>query len=186
MCSFGQFAGVVGATVLTLLPHWAAAEVSLGLRLGPAVIVAGPDGVRGRVVLGGHVHDRREHRERRRKRPLVIVYRDREAKPDTTPQPQPRHLPPRTALPVEPALKEPEQSTPLDPGGKARLALARGLQRTRYAIGDQLPGDVPHVTLDAARFDLPRPPDGEIYARVRNQVLRITAADRRVMATLTP
>jgi Ni/Co efflux regulator RcnB len=49
-----------------------------------------------------------------------------------------------------------------------------------YKIGEALPSDLPHVTLDWRQFDLPEPPAGQIYARVKRDVLLITATGRIV------
>ena len=47
-------------------------------------------------------------------------------------------------------------------------------------VGEALPPNLPHVTLDWRQFDLPEPPPGQIYARVKRDVLLITATGRIV------
>ncbi len=74
---------------------------------------------------------------------------------------------------------------PLDPRGRARTLSARGAEHTReWVLGDVLPADLPHVALDPAAYSLPQPPDGQIYARVDGDVLRIDADTRRIIAVV--
>lgn len=163
------------------------ADIQLGVRIGPAKIVAGSGGVRGSVGLGTH---HRNHAGRSKvydpyhQRPRVILYRDleRERKIPRHPVAVPPISTPRDTIQTPPPA---EPASP-DPGGHARVARAPGAVLARFELGDRLPPGVPHVTLDAVRYGLPRPPEGEIYARVRSQVLRITSIDRQITALLSP
>lgn len=103
--------------------------------------------------------------------------RDREPAP-VAPKPVP---PPEVVAPVEPP-------PPPDPHGPLRLTLARGVEPapTPYSLGEALPSNLPHVTLDWRKFDLPEPPSGHIYARVRRDVLLITSVGRVVEKVLPP
>ena len=164
----------------------AKADVTLGVRLGPAKIVADSDGVRAKVVLGKrHRHRVRHPRayDPRHRRPRVIVYRDRERE-EKVPR-DPVAIPPVVTQPAIPA-EPPAKPEPLAPQGYARLASAPGAVPARFRLGDRLPSGTPHVTLDPERYGLPRPPEGELYARVRTQVMRITNTDRRITELLAP
>jgi Ni/Co efflux regulator RcnB len=55
-----------------------------------------------------------------------------------------------------------------------------------YVLGEALPGNLPHVTLDWREFELPEPPPGRLYARVGRDVLVITATGRIVESVLPP
>ena len=181
---------ILAASVIGLLSGMsidvAKADVTVGVRLGPAKIVAGSGGVRARVVLGKRHQDRFGHPrvyDPYHRRPRVIVYRDRERE-ERIPR-DPVAIPPVATQPVIPA-SPPAEPEPLAPEGHARVTSAPGAVPARFRPGDRLPAGVPHVTLDPERYGLPRPPEGEIYARVRTQVLRITNTDRRITELLTP
>lgn len=131
-------------------------------------------------------HRRHRHGHRNRFRPVFVFphygaysndYHDRREAYVPPPAPPPPGLPPqppKTEVPVEPAAAP-------DPRGPHRLP-ARGATSTTapYAVGEALPADLPHVTLDWRHYDLPEPPVGRIYARVGRDVLLITADDRVV------
>ena len=68
----------------------------------------------------------------------------------------------------------------LDARGRAAFVGGEDGVLGGWAEGDILPGDVPHVALDAVAYGLPQPPPGEKYARVGNDVLRIDAGSRRI------
>jgi hypothetical protein len=90
--------------------------------------------------------------------------------------------------PAEPATppqavpgEEPPPGPP-DPLGAPRFLPARGAAPAEplYEVGEPLPPDVPHVTLDWRHYRLPEPPPGRIYVRVGRAVLLIEAASRVV------
>jgi hypothetical protein len=108
----------------------------------------------------------------------VRNYEDPLALPPVAPAPPPE---PRVveAAPAEPA-------PPPDPRGAA-IQRARGASLAApFTIGEALPQDLPHVTLDWRRFELPEPPPGRIYARIGRDVLLITAEGRVVEDILPP
>ena len=72
----------------------------------------------------------------------------------------------------------------LDPRGRASLVEEEAGVVGDWAVGDILPRDVPHVTLDAFAYGLPQPPSGEKYARVGNDVLRVDLGSRRITAVV--
>lgn len=94
--------------------------------------------------------------------------------------------------PKEPEADEEEAKTPeVTPPpitSPRTVALARGrtVPPPPFQIGSQLPRSVPHVTLDWRTHGLPQPPLGQIYARVRTDVLLIDAATRRVIGMVDP
>lgn len=103
-------------------------------------------------------------------------YYDRDsplALPPALPPPPPE--PQVVEAPVEPP-------PPPDPRGPLRLTSARGVSPAEppYAVGEALPADLPHVTLDWRQYDLPEPPAGRLYARIGRDVLLITEVDRVV------
>lgn len=178
-----------GITVLALLliPCGSAtADVRIGARVGDSFVVFDPDGVRGQIVLGRHKHKPRHSRPRHRARPVVII-RERRQERDPVPEPddQPDVADPtRPGPPVSPP--DPEPVAPADPAGHARIARAPSAARVPLAVGDRLAPGTPHVMLDPLRFDLPAAPEGQIYVRVRKQVLRITRTGRRITQVLAP
>ena len=99
-------------------------------------------------------------------------------------QDSPLALPPAPTLPPEPPVVEApaEPPPPPDPRGPLRLTAARGVAPAEplYALGEPLPPDLPHVTLDWRQYDLPEPPAGRLYARIGRDVLLITEVDRVV------
>ena len=96
--------------------------------------------------------------------------------PLPTPRPEPPEAEPEPAAPAPPP----------DPRGAA-IKRARGAAaEAPYTVGEPLPGDVPHVTLDWRRYELPEPPAGKIYARVGREVLLIDAATRVVERRVDP
>ena len=86
------------------------------------------------------------------------------------------------------AAPEPEPDTPPDPSGPFAGQRARGADRAGegIAVGATLPRGMVYVTLNWRTYDLPRPPDGEIYARVGREVVRLDPASRRVTARIRP
>ena len=103
-------------------------------------------------------------------------YYDRDsplALPPALPPPPPE--PPVVEAPAEPP-------PPPDPRGPLRLTQARGMPPAEppYAVGEALPADLPHVTLDWRQYELPEPPAGRLYARIGRDVLLITEVDRVV------
>jgi len=90
------------------------------------------------------------------------------------------------APPPAPVAEMPAQPPEtLDPRGRARTLSARGAEPPReWVLGDVLPADMPHVALDPDSYGLPQPPDGQIYARVDGDVLRIDADTRRIVAVV--
>lgn len=71
-----------------------------------------------------------------------------------------------------------------DPRGRARTVAAPGSAPREWVLGAVLPPDVPHVALDPSAYGLPTPPEGQIYARVDDDVLRIEAGTRRIIGIL--
>jgi Ni/Co efflux regulator RcnB len=104
--------------------------------------------------------------------------RDRERAPVA---PTPAPVPPVAVVPAE-------HPPPPDPHGPLRLTPARGVAPVAapYVLGQALPGNLPHVTLDWREFELPEPPPGRLYARVGRDVLVITATGRIVESVLPP
>lgn len=91
-------------------------------------------------------------------------------------------------VPAKPAPEpepdpEPIAETPPDPASPRPVAIARGadVAGPGYEIGQPLPPDTPQVTLNWRAYGLPEPPAGQIYARVRGDILLIDTADRRVI-----
>lgn len=84
----------------------------------------------------------------------------------------------------EPDIAAPE---PPDIGGP-RFETARGLRPygPAYAVGRPLPPTLPYVVLDWRDYDLPTPPDGEIYVRFAGDVLRIESIERVVTEVIWP
>lgn len=112
--------------------------------------------------------------------PLVVPYvqptpvrTDPEPVPPQTPQP-----------PQEPkAQDKPAEAKPLDPTGTHRLTRARTqpVAQPAWEIGAPLPRSLPHVLLSPDRYGLPIPPEGQIWVRIRRDVLLIEAATRTVL-----
>lgn len=124
--------------------------------------------------------DRRRRSHRRKRHPFFFPHFDDDDDDRIVliPIPAPR---PEPAEP-EPAAPAP----PPDPRGAA-IKRARGAAtEAPYTVGEPLPGDVPHVTLDWRRYELPEPPPGKIYARVGRAVLLIDAATRVVERRVEP
>jgi Nickel/cobalt transporter regulator len=97
--------------------------------------------------------------------------------------------PPPPAAPPPPVVAAPvEPPPPPDPRGPLRSSPARGILPAgpAYTIGEALPRGLPHVTLDWRQFDLAEPPPGQIYARVKSDVLLITATGRVVKSVVPP
>lgn len=125
--------------------------------------------------------DRRGHHRHRKQRPLIVLQpgTTRIIERETVIIQPPAAAPP----PAPPVAKAPPP--PPDPHGRARTLPARGATGPReWALGDTLPHGVPHVTLDPVAYGLPRPPDGQLYARVGGDVLRIEAGSRRILGVL--
>ena len=97
---------------------------------------------------------------------------------ETVVVPQPTVPPPPASMAVTPP-------PPLDPQGMARTVSARGGERPReWVLGAVLPPDLAYVVLDPSSYGLAPPPDGEFYARVDGDVLRIEAGTRRILSVL--
>ncbi len=131
--------------------------------------------------------DGRERPHRRRYPRTRYLYIERDAQDEFD-----RHFrsPPRAA-PAEPEPAPepaPEEAGPPDPARPGAHAFPRGAAApaSGYAVGDRLPEDRPHVTLDWRTYGLPEPPAGQIYARVGDAVLLIESATRRVVARVEP
>jgi Ni/Co efflux regulator RcnB len=163
----------------------AAAEVGFSVRIGngdSSVTLQGGKLIRRGVAKGGHGPWRR--RGHRRSKPygyfLPPYYRSyREERVETRPEP---------VAPPAPVVVAPvEPPPPPDPRGPVRLT-ARGSApvAARYVVGEALPADLPHVTLDWRQFDLPEPPAGQIYARVGRDVLLISTNGRIVESVVPP
>ena len=173
---------VLGATLA--MP--AQAEYGFSLRVG-----GGQYGVEAQVsttqrngAFWGERRVKRRPERRRRHHGLFLFSRDyhggtRRRVPDPVPDPVP--VPPVVVVPVEPP-------PPPDPHGPLRRTLARGLEPVPapYSLGEALAPNLPHVTLDWRKYDLPEPPPGRLYARVGRDVLLITAAGRVVEKVLPP
>jgi len=89
---------------------------------------------------------------------------------------------------VEPSPAPAPAVAPAEPRGPLRLRPARGVApaETAYSLGEALPPNLPHVTLNWQQFDLPEPPPGQLYVRIGNDVLLITAAGRIVESVVPP
>lgn len=116
---------------------------------------------------------RKTDRERRRwHRPVII---DRERAPPADP--------PEDATPAEKDKTVEPSARPPDPGGEIGRYPARGWTPLKqWTVGQILPPRLPHVKLSYKAYGLPKPPDGQIYARVRGDVLLIDAVTRRVIS----
>jgi hypothetical protein len=100
-------------------------------------------------------------------------------------EPVPAPVPVEVAPPPPIAVAPPP---PPDPWGPLRRTPARGIApiAVPYSLGEALPPDLPHVTLNWRQFDLPEPPPGQLYARVGHDVLLITATGRIVESVVPP
>lgn len=89
-----------------------------------------------------------------------------------------------------PAPREPEPvaapAPPPDPRGPLTVPVRGAPAGPVYAVGEPLPADLPHVTLDWRRYGLPAPPAGLVYARVGRDVLLIEPVSRRVERRVDP
>lgn len=123
--------------------------------------------------------------QRRAGQPVVILDR---YSPGLPPPETVVVLPPTD--PEEPEAESPEaEALPPPPITSPRtVTLARGtpVAPPVFVIGERLPRRLPHVTLDWRTFGLPQPPQGQIYARVKSDVLLIDAATRRVIGMIDP
>lgn len=176
------------ASALSVLPAQAlAVEWHVGVVFGDGKVVLGDKGLYARI--GDPPYKRRHERRRDRRydsrrhdypryeyrRPIYVL------DPAPTPAVEPRSV-------EKPAAEVPEVTAPVkvaapDPRGAASRHRARGVRTGRtWSVGEFLPPSVPHVKLDARRYDLPPEPDGQIYARVRGDLLLIDAVTRRVEA----
>lgn len=90
-----------------------------------------------------------------------------------------------TDAPTKQKPAEPDETTsraPLNPAGVNRFTRARTLPgQAQWQIGLPLPSSMPHVLLNPARYGLEAPPEGQIWVRVRRDVLLIDASDRTVI-----
>ena len=183
MLSYSMRSIALFLVLLTVPAGPVGAEVTIGVRSGDSSIVADQDGIRARIVIGKPPERPPARPERPKRRiPRLIIYRERVIE-RAAPRPEPVAPPAIPTAPIKEA--EPEAET-LDPAGPARLVRAPGAARTGLVVGDQVPRAIPHVTLDPERFGLSRPPEGEIYARVGSQILRITNSDRVVTEIVVP
>ena len=164
------------ASTLTLLPLPAlAVDWHVGVTFKHGKVAVGSDGLYARVGYPEHRRHRRVNR-----RPVYVIY--------------PGNRAPEAAAPVEKAIEAPPpvESKPVaapppppDPTGAASRQRARGALRQRqWTVGDYLPTTIPHVKLAARTYDLPPEPEGQIYARVRGELLLIDAVTRRVEAII--
>ena len=138
---------------------------------GPAIIIRKP----GR-------EDRDERPDRKRRRPFFLFPRvdddDDDDRIILVPVPQPQ--------PAAPEPAAPEPAPPPDPRGPA-IQRARGAAaEDPVVVGEPLPQNVPHVTLDWRSYGLPEPPPGLVYARVGRAVLLIDPATRVVERRVDP
>lgn len=180
-------AGLAGTALLLLLADAAAAGI-VGLRpggvrgLGPSA----PHSIAPKAKPGGR-HDvpHPPHRPGHRPRPphghlpygfVVPFYVAPDpAEPETIYVPAPE--------PEQPTPEAPPPE-PLDPKGTIRRIPARGVAApdTAPALGAAIAQDVPLVILDWRAHDLPEPPPGDVWVRLRRDVLRIDATTRVVHA----
>jgi len=178
---------VAAVAVLSARPAPAGTAIQVGeSRAGPIVGDRVAPGIVRRPPESAPERPRRKHWHRHdRDGPWLRFYRE-----DTLPETAPSDPPPPARPPAPPpeAIAPAEPPPPPDPQGPLRLSPARGaLPGTeRWLLGEALPPDLPHVTLDWRRYDLPEPPPGRIYARVGRSVLLITAGERVVEAVLPP
>lgn len=129
----------------------------------------------------GDSEDRRPRRPRQRKsrRYAPVWVRERDEIRDLPATPEP------VAPPIDPEIIEPA-STPPDPSGGVARYPVRGRSAPRaWVLGEPLPRSTPHVNLAPGLYDLPRPPAGQIYARVGTAVLLIDPTTRRVLAVVS-
>ena len=171
---------LIAALALLPLPAWAV-DWHVGVRTDNVRIGVGSKGVRARIGYPLYRHGRRDgwrdrHRRDRWWRPRYYV-----VAPPTAPKAEaPGEKPVRVATPPEPVV---DPVVPPDPQGNNGRYRALGAAPARdWQVGDFLPPGVPHVKLAHDAYDLPAPPDGQIYARVRGDVLLIDALTRRVEA----
>ena len=76
---------------------------------------------------------------------------------------------------------------PPDPAAPFAHLRARGhAGAAPLAPGDALPEGLAYVTLNWRTYDLPRPPAGEVYARIGRAVYRIEPEAGRVTARIEP
>jgi Ni/Co efflux regulator RcnB len=97
----------------------------------------------------------------------------------------------RSSLPApveagDPASPDPQARAPLDPQPAFRTVRPRGApaRTPAYEVGKPLPEGRPFVTLDWRAYDLPEPPDGQTYARIRGDIVLIDPDSRRVVETV--
>lgn len=169
------YAGGVGARL-----HLGDRGVNLGAAVG---------GVR---FSDGRERHRRD-RDRWRRHHRDHWHRDRWDNPATIvvvpPAPRERVTVREVPVPAAPVADLPvtplDPGIPLNPGGQARTVPVRGVAEPReWLLGATLPPDLPHVALDPVAYGLPLPPEGQLYARVDGDVLRIEAGSRRILGVL--
>lgn len=81
----------------------------------------------------------------------------------------------------------PEKPIISDPKGLDWVRLhGAGDRPRRWTLGQPLPRSVPFVALNWERYGLPKPPAGQIYARVGEDVLLIDIRDHRVRRLVPP
>ena len=172
--------------------------VSATVRSGESFLTIRNGTVRGRLQIGDGpaVRERQTRRERRRlrrerrqerrqDRRRVIIVPERSFTTRRT-EPAPPPAPPVDVKTDTGAVSKvpPRPAPPPDPAGNARIIRARGVaaRGAGLSVGRPVPLGVPHVTLDHRRYDLPPPPPGQIYARVRASVVLIDPVTRMVHA----
>lgn len=91
--------------------------------------------------------------------------------------------------PVERPVPEPapESTAPPDPSAPFAGLRPRGAGSPPVPeVGATLPEGVAYVALDWRTYGLERPPAGQIYARIRRNILRIDPTNRRVLERIEP
>lgn len=181
---------LAGAWLALAVPVGPAAAEGIGTHVGPAdgaSDTAGGDTRLGReqAEIRGRVRerDRKLPRKRRGIRNRLTVYRGDDDDDEA---------PGREVMVVVPSppetTAEPEPVRPPDPGSPFAGVSARGVspERPQVRIGAPLPTGVVQVTLDWRTYGLPRPPEGQVYARVGRQILLVEPDSRRVMDVYRP
>ncbi|MDT8345724.1 MAG: RcnB family protein [Thermohalobaculum sp.] len=169
----------VAAGALALLVAGTALAGIVGLRPG-GVGGLGPSAPQSLSPAPDRTRPERPHRPRPRHRREVLVvpffHGDRRTRVERE----------TVLVPVPAPTPEPEAAPPPppDPHGAIRRLPARGAAPATAvpAAGAAIAPDVPLVILDWRVHALPEPPPGEIWVRLRGEVLRIDATSRVVRA----
>lgn len=172
-----QVVSILAAGLVAILGTLPAAGGIVGLKPGGA---GGLGWSQPKALTGGREampkhHARPRPWRRHPRRVFVPVYVDRDIEIRETvilPVPVP------AARPEPP----PEPAPPPDPRGAVALIPARGGPAWREPLGpgSRIAPDVPLVMLDWRLHDLPEPPPGEVWVRLRRQVYRIDPTTRLV------